>query len=83
MAIFEHAFWQFLFVIFYSFNVFDFLNSYWEEKKKLKNLIYLQVCPKIGIFCPKMSQKASRGQLGSPGMTKNIFLGCQDMKTPL
>ena len=52
------------------------------EQFSKKFYIFLQICPKIGIFCPKMSQKAPRGPLGPPKMTKIVFLSCQDMKTP-
>ena len=37
---------------------------------------------KIALFSPKMSQKALRGPLGPPRMTKIIFSSCQDTKTP-
>ena len=41
--------------------------------KSLKILIFLQICPKISIFCPKMSHKAPRGTLGPPGWQKLFF----------
>ena len=73
---FEDPFWKFLLVIFISLSVYDVFKSYWVEKglKKLENFdFFLQLCLKIGIFCPKMSQKAPRGPLGPPKMTKIVF----------
>ena len=49
---------------------------------KAKNcFFFLQICPKVTIFCPKTSQKAPRGPLGPPRMAKIIVPSYQNMQT--
>ena len=49
--------------------------------KRQQTLIFMGICIKIALFCLKTSQKAPRGPLGPPRMTKIVFSSCQDMET--
>ena len=81
---FEDPFWKFSLVIFISLSVYDVFKSYWVEKglKKLENFDFFANLSQNRHFLPKNEPKGPQGPIGTPKMTKIVFLSCQDMKTP-